>query len=86
MEVLFHKEIVNGILQAKKVEGNNLQKLIKGRTFSEAQHIIPVLELACVIRQNPLFQDSSISISRSIADLKHPGLLFLGEATRNKQP
>ena len=37
MEILFHREIVNGILQAKKVEGDNLQRVIKGWTFSEAQ-------------------------------------------------
>ena len=73
MEVLFHREIVNRILQAKKVKSNNLQRVIKGRTLSETQCIIPVLELA-VKRQNPIFQDSSISITWSIADLKHPEL------------
>lgn len=86
MEILFHREIVNGILQAKKLEGSHLQRVIKGWTFSEAQCIISVLELACVVRQNPIFQDSPISIIRSVADLKHPELLRLGEATRNRQP
>ena len=81
MEGFFHTETVNRILQAKKVEDNNLHRVINDWTFSEAQNIISVLELACVLRQNLSLKDSSISIIRSIADLKNPELLFLGEAT-----
>lgn len=61
-------ETVNGILQVKKVAGNNLQGVLNDRTFSEAQNIISVLELACTIRQNLILKDSSISIFRSMAE------------------
>lgn len=61
-------ETVNGILQVKKVEGNNLQGVLNDYTFSEAQNIISVLKLTCMIRQNLILKDSSISIFRSIAE------------------
>lgn len=61
-------ETVNGILQVKKVEGNNLQGVLNDYTFSEAQNIISVLELTCMIRQNIILKDSSISIFRSMAE------------------
>lgn len=60
-------ETVNGILQVKKVEGNNLQGVLNDWTFSEAQNIISILELAYMIRQNLISKDSSISIFRSMA-------------------
>ena len=60
-------ETVNGILQVKKVEGNNLQGVLNDYTFSEAQNI-SVLELTCMIRQNIILKDSSISIFRSMAE------------------
>lgn len=61
-------ETVNGILQVKKVEGNNLQGVLNDWTFSEAQNIISILELAYMIRQNLILKDSSISIFRSMAE------------------
>lgn len=51
-------------------------------TFSEAQNIISILELAYMIRQNLILKDSSISIFKEHGwILKYSELLFLGKAT-----